>query len=81
VEGEGKFGNEEPELFIVLGVDPMEGVEGGKGESSLEGSRKSSRSSVGGKDGQKERPVFAVVDEGVTGGVIGVKCEAMVRSS
>jgi hypothetical protein len=52
----------------------MKGVGGREGEGRLEGSGKGARSSVGCKDGEKEGPVFAVVDEGVTGGVEGVKC-------
>jgi len=47
----------------------------------LEGSGKGARSSVGCKDGEKEGPVFAVVDEGVASGVEGVKCQALGRSS
>jgi hypothetical protein len=35
---------------------------------------------VGVQDGQKERPVFAVINKGVAGGVKGVECEAMGRS-
>ena len=58
----------------MLGVNPMEWVGGREGEGRLEGSGKSARSSVGGKDGEKKGPVFTVVDEGVTGGVEGVKC-------
>jgi hypothetical protein len=79
--GRGKFGHLEPELFNVLGVYPMVGVGGREGESRLEGSGESTGSSVGGKDGEKKGPVFAVVDEGLSGGVEGVKCEAMGRSS
>ena len=35
---------------------------------------------MGVQDGQKERPVFVVVDKGVAGGVEGVECEAVSRS-
>ena len=65
----------------MLGVNPMEGVGGREGEGRLEGSGKGARSSVGCKDGEKKGPVFAVVDEGVSGGVEGVKCKALGRSS
>ena len=65
----------------MLGVNPMEGVGGREGESSLEGSGEGTGSSVGCKDGEKKGPVFAVIDEGVSGGVEGVKCKALGRSS
>ena len=52
----------------------MERVGGREGDSRLEGSGEGTGSSVGCKDAEKKGPVFAVVDEGVTGGVEGVKC-------
>ena len=80
MEREGEFGNEEPELSNVLGMNPVQGVGGGEREGRLEGSGEGSRSGVGVQDGQKERPVFAVINKGVAGGVKGVECEAMSRS-
>ena len=80
MEREGKFGNEEPELPNVLGMNPVQGVGGGEREGRLEGCGEGSRSGVGIQDGQKKRPVFAVIDKGVSGGVKGVECEAVSRS-
>ena len=79
MEREGEFGNEEPELLDVFGVNPVEGVGVGKGEGRLESGGKGARSGMGGQDGEKERPVFAVVNKGVSGGVKGVECEAVGR--
>lgn len=79
MEREGEFGNEEPEFLDVFGVNPVQGVGGRKGEGRLKGSGEGARSGMGGQDGEKERPVFAVMNKGVTGGVKGVECKEVGR--
>ena len=79
MERKGEFGDEEPELPNVFGMDPMQGVGGGEREGRLEGCGEGSRSGVGIQDGQKKRPVFAVMNKGVTGGVKGVECKEVGR--
>jgi hypothetical protein len=47
VEREGEFGNEEPELSNVLGMNPVQGVGGREREPRLEGSGEGSGSGAG----------------------------------
>ena len=61
MEREGEFGNEEPELSNVLGVNSVQVVGGGEGKADLMAAARVPGLVWVFRTGQKERPVFAVV--------------------